>query len=603
MAWSLKTKKAVGVTVLTFGVVAVTTALHLAQLTRVVVQEARQQADLVAKQMYAQASRALAAAAQDEAPADVLRRDRVLRSLVDASIGYSPHLVYALIADRAGTVLVHSQSSRELALAPTEPELDQLLALDPVRRFLTLYARGRTYETVLPVTLGGAPFGTVRLGLSTSLLRRELHASVTQSLALAALVLPVAWLLAMALANIALGPIRQLTQDVDRVRRGEFEVGADLARKDEVGELAAQLQLLSQDLQSDRVKTLADRAELQHVVDILEDGIIFFTPDGRILSMNKAAAQVLGRSPDEAAGGRLEDLLAPEHPVRLALQPALSRRMELRNAPLHLEIEGRTRECLMSALFVSDVHREVGAMVLLRDLESIRTLQSLISYSAKLAALGRLTSGLAHEVKNPLNAMMIHLEIARERITNVPVAQTARESLDVIGQEIRRLDRVVQGFLKFARPQELALKPVDANALLQEVAALVEAEWQAVGVRIVLRLDPGCPRLSADEELLRQAFLNVLQNACQAMPEGGRIVVATETRGRDALLVRIADEGVGIPAHELDRIFTLYYTTKPEGSGIGLSLVYRIIQMHDGTIQVDSLEGRGTTMTIELPVR
>ena len=101
MAWSLKTKKAVGVTVLTFGVVAVTTALHLAQLTRVVVQEARQQADLVAKQMYAQASRALAAAAQGEAPADVLRRDRVLRSLVDASIGYSPHLVYALMADRA----------------------------------------------------------------------------------------------------------------------------------------------------------------------------------------------------------------------------------------------------------------------------------------------------------------------------------------------------------------------------------------------------------------------------------------------------------------------------------------------------------------------
>jgi signal transduction histidine kinase len=272
-----------------------------------------------------------------------------------------------------------------------------------------------------------------------------------------------------------------------------------------------------------------------------------------------------------------------------------------RNASVTIAVGERRRECLVSAFPVEDAREVMGAVVLLKDLESIKTVQSLVSYSAKLAALGRLTSGVAHEVKNPLNAMMIHLELLKERLDGAP--REVQRSLEVMGSEIRRLDRVVQGFLRFMRPQELVFKPCDVNALLASVVALVEAEWRARGIRFASELDPGLPPINADEELLRQAFLNILQNACQAMPDGGALTVQSGRLGRDEIRVSVRDQGVGIRAEDVDKVFKLYYTTKPDGNGIGLSIVYRIVQLHDGAIEVESEVGYGTLMTVRLPAR
>ena len=174
-------------------------------------------------------------------------------------------------------------------------------------------------------------------------------------------------------------------------------------------------------------------------------------------------------------------------------------------------------------------------------------------------------------------------------------------SLEVIGGEIRRLDRVVQGFLKFARPQELKLTAVDLNALLSSITSLLDEEWRPAGLRVDLALCPGLPAVTGDEELLRQAFFNIIQNAGQAMPVGGTATICTVLDESGNVSVRIADEGVGIPAADLDKVFKLYYTTRPDGNGIGLALVYRIVQMHDGSIALTSEVGRGTTVTVSLP--
>lgn len=599
MRFGLKTKEAFAITLLTFLVVATTTLIHLSQLTRVAVQEALRQAELIAKQLYAQSRRSLSQGGGN--PWEILRRDRDLRSLLDASVGYSPHLLYALIADRKGRTILHSERGKEGKVAPERPSLHQLLSLDPTRRFQILYKGGTIYEATLPMRLNGQPFGSIRLGISTSLLRRELNAALKQSLALAGLALPVAWLVAMGLANLILKPIRRLAREMERLRRGEFEVGSDVGREDELGELASQIQLLGRELQSDRLKMLSEKAHLQQVVDHLEDGIILMNEDRRVLFFNKAAEAVFGRSLEEAVGQRLEDLLVPSHPLRPFLEQAFLQKAGFRNATIALPTEGRSREFLVSVFFVTDAQKAIGAMVLFKDLASIKTLQSLISYSAKLTALGRLTSGVAHEVKNPLNAMMIHLELLKEKLDTS--SEEVVESLEIIGSEIRRLDRVVQGFLKFIRPQELLVKPVDLNALLKSVAQLLEAEWEKQGIRFAFKGDPTLPLIPADEELLHQAFLNILLNACQAMPKGGTVSITTERENREFVQVSIADEGVGIPPEDLDKIFQLYYTTKPDGSGIGLSLVYRIIQMHDGIIDVSSEVGRGTTMIVRLPVR
>ncbi len=598
MRFRLKTKETLAVTAFTVLIVAAATVLHFFQLTRVTIQGAVSQAELVAQQIYAQNRRALARAPGKD-PWEVLRGDRDLRSLLDDSVGYSTGILYVLVADPTNTIILHSEPRKEGTVAPDRLDLRSILATNAVTRFLLLYRAGATYEVTLPVRLNERPFGSIRVGLPTSFLRRELNASLLRGLGLAGAVLPVAWLVAIGLAHRALQPIRQLTREVERLRQGEFVASPELGGEEEFKELATQLQLLGQQLQSDRLRVLGENVHVQQVVDQLEDGCIFLTKDRRILFVNKAAEIVLGKPTKRIQGWRVDEALEPSHPLR-ALLSEDEYGGDRRSATIILRRDGRRREYVVSRFAVADAERSMGTMVLLKDLESIKTLRSLLSYSAKLAALGRLTSGVAHEVKNPLNAMTIHLELLKERLgaSREPV----QEHLEVIGNEIKRLDRAVQGFLKFMRPQELALTSVDLNGLLRELEALLSPEWQTAGVRFVANLDPEVPAIRADEELLRQAFLNILLNACQAMPEGGTVAVTTTLDQEECARITISDEGTGIPADELEKIFRLYYTTKAGGTGIGLSLVYRIVQLHDGSIDVSSEVGKGTSFVVRLPL-
>jgi PAS domain S-box-containing protein len=594
-------REALVVSLLTLLVVSTATAIHLSQLSRVVVQEAVKQAELIAKQIYAQTSRALQRTPGAD-PLAALRDDPELRSFLDASVGYAPHLLYALVTDHTGTVLLHTERQKEGKPEPERPNLDGLLKVDTLSRFSALYTTGRTYETVLPMTLNDRLFGSIRLGVSTTLLRREVTSSLQQSLAVAAVALPLAWLAAMVLAQLTVRPIRAIVGQVDRIRRGEpLEATPVALGGDEFQELSSQLTRLGRELQADRLSTLSEKAHLQGVVDQLEDGVIFLNPERHILFFNRAAETVVGLPLERTVGLPIHEVLDPAHPLLPFVDQVLVGSAGIRNATVVLPHDGRDKEFLVSAFHMEDAHRVMGVAVLLKDLESIKTVQSLVSYSAKLAALGRLTSGVAHEVKNPLNAMMIHVELLKERLEDSGV--DVKKSLEVIGSEIRRLDRVVQGFLKFMRPQELTLKPVDLNAMLQSVCALLEAESLSHGVRFVLELDAALPAVSADEELLRQAFINIVQNAVQAMPSGGAVRIRTRPEENDWVRVTVTDQGVGIAPEDVDKIFKLYYTSKPGGSGIGLSVVYRIVQLHDGTVEAKSEPGRGTAVIVRLPVR
>ncbi len=601
MRLGVRGREALVVSLLTLLVVATATAIHLSQVSRVVVQEAVKQAELIAKQIYAQSGRVLQRASGGD-PLDALRQDPELRSFLDSSVGYSPHLLYALISDAQGTVVLHTERRKEGQPAADRPSLEGLLKLDTLSRFSALYNAGRTYETTLPVTLNDRFFGSIRLGVSTTLLRREVTASLQQSLAVAAVALPLAWLAAMVMAQLTVRPIRAMVGQVDRIRRGEpVEPTAVVASGDEFQELSAQLSRLGRELQADRLATLSEKAHLQQVVDQLEDGVIFLNPQRCVLFMNRVAEAVVGLSLEQTVGLPIHEALDPAHPLLPFIDRVIGGSAGIRNATVALPQDGREKEFLVSAFHMEDAHRVMGVAVLLKDLESVKTVQSLVSYSAKLAALGRLTSGVAHEVKNPLNAMMIHVELLKERLEDAD--PDVRQSLEVIGSEIRRLDRVVQGFLKFMRPQELTLKPVDLNSMLQSVGALLEAEGQSRGVRLVMDLDAGLPSVSGDEELLRQAFINIVQNAVQAMPNGGAVRIRTRPEGLDWVRVTVTDQGVGIAPEDLDKIFKLYYTSKPGGSGIGLSVVYRILQLHDGTVEAKSQVGKGTALIVRLPVR
>ena len=176
----------------------------------------------------------------------------------------------------------------------------------------------------------------------------------------------------------------------------------------------------------------------------------------------------------------------------------------------------------------------------------------------------------------------------------------ALQHVDVIANEIRRLDEVVQGFLKFSRPEDLKLQPVGLAALVDEILPIVRPEAERGGVEILVDCD-NVPDVNGDPAMLRQAFLNLALNACQAMPNGGTLRIHCESARGGRVSVTFSDSGVGIKPEHLEKIFDLYFTTKEKGSGVGLSMVFRTVQMHDGEIEVESTPGAGTTFRLLLP--
>jgi signal transduction histidine kinase len=227
--------------------------------------------------------------------------------------------------------------------------------------------------------------------------------------------------------------------------------------------------------------------------------------------------------------------------------------------------------------------------------------KQLLELSRRVTALGRLTAGVAHEVKNPLNAMTIHLELLKQKLAAGAPANVTDSHVDIIAREIRRLDDVVQGFLKFARPEELTLKAVSPAELADEVLKTLEVEANVTGVTLSSDIAPGVPDIEADPGILRQALLNLAKNAVQAMPDGGKLQISASPTKDGRVEMRISDTGVGIPPENLAKIFDLYFTTKETGTGIGLSLVYRTVQLHNGDIDVESTPGSGTTFIIKMP--
>jgi signal transduction histidine kinase len=222
----------------------------------------------------------------------------------------------------------------------------------------------------------------------------------------------------------------------------------------------------------------------------------------------------------------------------------------------------------------------------------------LAELSRRIAMVGRLTAGVAHEMKNPLNAMTIHLELLKQKLA---AGKPASSHVEIIEQEIRRLDDRIQGFLKFVRPEEVMFAPVALAPLLSSVLDAVSPEAQRAGVAINRACHDGSLLVEGDAAQLRDAFLNLAQNAIQAMPKGGRLTVECAPIPNRRVRVRVEDTGVGIAPENLAKIFDLYYTTKERGTGIGLSLVYRTIQIHNGMIDVESTVGVGTAFIVELP--
>jgi signal transduction histidine kinase len=610
MRLGIKAKQVVGVTAIVGVTVTLLSVFQLAGLAQVRLDESRARAELLAKAIF---QRAREAVRDGDDPAAALRADSGLRSILESS-SYSDTVTFAAIVDHQGQAIVEFPP-REGAPLPASENIETLLAKSPIAQLREVYrGQGRNFELSQPLLIGDVTFGSIRIGISTLLVRGDLDQALRPAAITALVALGLAIVGATILAQLLLRPIHVIRSGLTRLGQGEFGVRLDLQQQDEFGELGTFFNAVSAQLSADRSQMAGHVASLESAVDHLEDAVAMVSGSGEVLFANPAMQTLMPRA---AEGARLDALVPDDHPLRkLAAETLVTRRS---SGPVSVSFTLPSGEATERTLLAHPVEGPddalVGIMLIVRNLEYLSRVQTSVRYSRKLAALGRLSAGVAHEVKNPLNAMMIHLELLRQHVAprqavgaragaaatgSSPGLPDALPHVDVIAGEIRRLDEVVQGFLKFTRPEDLKLQSVALAVLFDEVIPIIRPEAERSGVALQVECD-GALAVNGDSAMLRQAFLNLALNACQAMPEGGTLRIACHPPRGGRVLIEVADTGVGIKPEHLGRIFDLYFSTKPKGSGIGLSMVFRTIQMHDGEIEVQSILGKGTTFRILLP--
>jgi len=618
MRLRLKTKITLTISLLVLMVVGVTSWLHILTLTRQVIQQADGRANLVAQQVFFQAQNALAEAANEgqlpasNRPEDVreyvrnaLDQNSALTSLIDAEVGNS-FLVYEVtIIDRDGTALISSDASLPGRKVLPRPPLSQLVGAGFIQQLRLIYGAPQAYDVSDPFKLGPpgrqVPFGEIRVALHTGLLAIEITPALRSAILLALISVLASVFLAAVVSTAILAPVERISAQLDRISRGEFDQ-KPLERGDEFGQVSTKISQIGLQLRGVREIFSTLRENLDQILGGLEDGLLLFTRDGRAVMVSPAVENFLGSPADQLLGRKASEIFPPSHPMRSALvlvedefEAVAAAEVDI---PAAADPNLPPQRIGVSVQVISERGTRMGALVTLRDLQSLETISRQLQVSERLAALGRVTAGVAHEVKNPLNSMRLWLENLKESLP--PGDGVPRQAVAVLDSEIDRLDSVVKRFLDFMRSQELRLEETNLDELLDEVSGIARPQMERAHVQLKKQYSD-LPPVRVDRPLLTQALLNLVFNAIQAMPSGGTLTLGLERRGESAE-IRIQDTGQGITPENRGRVFQLFFTTRPGGSGIGLASAYKAIQLHDGSIDFDSQVGRGTTFRIELPL-
>jgi signal transduction histidine kinase len=639
----LKTKLVLAITGLVFLVVTVLSWLFLEQLLAQRISQSYVANDMVAHQVlyYTQLAvnnglsgkqidpndpKALRAAV-----AQALQHDQGLNEQLSAVNRYSPTVYDVAIADSENRALLSTDPTQDNVQLPKRENYERLLHGGVFTTIRTFFGPPRTYDIVLSIvrkdTAGKEqPFLSVHVGIRTTFLRTVFAPWIWASLTFTGIAILSSLLVAALLANLALQPIEQISLRLDALERPGFDQAgepvppeparlpptrespawmrpATLIRpstEDTVAQVGNKIERIGRRMRNVEEVFSALKENLDSIMANLQDGILLFTAEGRAALVSDSVERFLGIPRTRLFGGSINSIFSLETKLGRLVRDAFETARTLDQEEIETETGRRVQ---VSLDFVVDQDSapdaSLGALLTLHDLESVRELESELELSRRLAAIGRLTSGVGHEVKNPINAIVVHLELLRNKLSG-PDARAMRH-LEIIESEIQRLDRVVQTLVDFSRPVELQLKEHDLRRIVSGVLMLASAELETHDVRVSSHM-PERPLISkVDADLIRQAILNVVLNGAQAMAQGGELHVTLREEGRMAA-IEIADSGSGIPDDIRAKIFDLYFTTRKDGSGIGLAMTYRIIQLHSGSIDVQSKQNIGSTFTLKLPL-
>lgn len=348
-------------------------------------------------------------------------------------------------------------------------------------------------------------------------------------------------------------------------------------------------------------KTLDEtKSYTENVVEHMPNGLISVDGEGKIVSINRSASELL-----ELKGRRIRGVPFDQVVIGRDIFD-LDEVLELGGEVIEREVlcrtvGGKVVPVNISATPLRDADgKNMGAVTILRDMREIRELQEKVRRSERLASLGRLASGIAHEIRNPLSSIKGFAQYFQGKLK--PASQD-KGYADIMIREVERLDRVITGLLDFARPQEPRPEPVIIGEILDHSLTLLQSDLQRKDIEVERNYDDGDINLKVDRDQITQAFLNIFKNSLESMEMGGKLRVSLgPNRDKTMVEIRVSDTGCGISGESLSRIFDPFFSTKKKGTGLGLAITLKIIESHGGEIGVDSSEGKGTTFSVLLPL-
>ena len=354
-----------------------------------------------------------------------------------------------------------------------------------------------------------------------------------------------------------------------------------------------------------REKVRQTERHLASVVESANDIVVSLDPKGMILTWNNAAERISGYIERELVSKPLTTIFVDAQKTTLvSIIEGLSKGKMVKHIELGLKTKmGKIIPISWSfALMRDDAHMVVGIVGIGQDLSERRELEAQLFHSAKLASLGVMAGGIAHEIRNPLGISSAAAQLLLEYPENESLR---KECAQKIYSGIKRASQIIEELLKFSHPSKGQFELTNINDAVVETLNLIEKQLVLTRIEIKKNLNSHIPVITAEKNLLKQAFLNMLLNAANAMSDGGTLTITTETDGKNSVMIIFKDTGCGIPAENVDKIFDPFFTTMSvgKGTGLGLSITYSIIKHHEGTIHVESTVGKGTTFTIELPVK
>jgi PAS domain S-box-containing protein len=529
--------------------------------------------------------------------AGYLQTDVDLNEMLESVVSTSRIIYDAAIVDPNGVVILDTNHSMNGRPVPERPPLTHLLNSGFRHQLRLIYAPGTVYDASIPLKVGEETFGSIHVGVSTVFLRYELTPRLQQALFFSVVAMFCSLFLGAVVSNVALGPLKAISRNLDSASAGDPLPEDEDSSADEVGLVSLKIAHLGRQIRDTNQIFSALKDNVEQVMSKLQDGLMLFTRDSRVVLVSASAEKFLGRPRREILGRTAAEIFSDGTVLGAVVLPAFQKQRPLVQYEFD-SVDGRRVQ--VSLDFIQEKGTPIGALLTMRDAESVRRIEDEIEISRRLSASGRLTRGVAHEVKNPINAIVLHLQLLQNKMRQDD--PESRRHVDIIGNEIRRLDRVVQILVDFTRPRDLHLDDCDLRKMFDEVAILAAPDAARHGVKVGRQLPAEPLLVRVDPDLMKQAILNLVINGVQSMEKGGTLVLAA-FREEENIVGEIRDQGSGIPPDAREKIFELYFTTKGDqgGSGIGLAQTYQIMQWHYGTVDFESVVGQGTTFRLRLP--